>query len=593
MKNEIIWLSEAKESQQSLVGSKALKLAKLSRLSGIQVPPGFIITTYVHKQARKHGLRVETSFANQLSAAFKKLGSRYVAVRSSSPAEDGQQKSFAGLFTTRLNVGEGDLVGAVEECWQAATESQLQIYSGKSALPVAILVQPIVNSRIAGVMFTADPITGKQLLLIESIYGLGEPLMQGSLRPDSFQVSKTSGKVLAHHRHQQRTRLIASGGKMRQIALSKQQQQAATLCLSQIAELARAAKRIHSFFRRSQDIEWAIADDKLYILQSRPIIMPPSSRQKKNLWTHAWLRGGTILEESLNLVAQAVGLREEIGDGYDHIIIVKDRGGYVPSVQYEKVEKAKSKLKPVFSYIPRSQAAEAKLERLLAKPQVDFELVFSLIIRHLAWYGLAKKEAESLYNNMRTSHADVKSIERWRNQEHFGSYDQLWKRVGQVTGVSVGDIDLLTIDELRQLLRGVKRNWRPLIAARRAATWSLIGNNGRAKLYLKDMSPLLEPKAKSRIIKGQVAFGIDKPVRGTVGKDIIVTVMTSPAAILNIKRAKALVTDEGGILSHAAILCRELKIPCIIGTGNATRLLRRGDVVEIDTVNGLIKQLAA
>ncbi len=112
MKNEIIWLSEIKDNQRSLVGAKALKLALLSRLKGIQLPSGFIITTSAHRQALKHGLRAAPSFADHLFAACKKLGNKYVAVRSSSPIEDGQQKSFAGLLTSRLNVGKGDLVSA-------------------------------------------------------------------------------------------------------------------------------------------------------------------------------------------------------------------------------------------------------------------------------------------------------------------------------------------------------------------------------------------------------------------------------------------------------------------------------------------------
>ncbi len=574
MKKDIVWLDEVNKNDHLLVGSKALALGLLSQVTDLQIPPAFVITTRVHKLGKPQQA--------QVMAAFSRLGSQFVAVRSSSPDEDNQNESLAGQFKTYLYVGHEKLITAIKKCWKAS--SGLSNQSG-----MAVMVQAMVPSKISGVIFTANPLSGENEVVVEAIYGLGELLTQGRATPENLRIDRRTNLILDRRLHRQRSQLVHKQGKLAEVTQTRQKQP--ILSNHQVSDLVKIAKRVEDYYARPQDIEWAIAKNQIYILQSRPITILSKAAKTAIEWQQGWLRGGSLLEESINLVAQSGGLQREIGAGYDTVVIVKDKGGFIPINENRKVQAARRKLKPALDYIPKSLKIEEQLKRVVNKPKTVFEEAFELIIKHLTYYGLAKHEAEILYGNPKASEAGKRFIEKWRKQNHFDSYDKLWKIISAKTKMRVAAIEFLTIVELKQLLRGAGRNWRSLAEVRKRSRWSLVYRQGRTRVYLRDMSPTLETVETPGMIKGEVAYGTNKNIRGVVGKDILVTVMTSPEMIKHLKGIKVVITDVGGQLSHAAILCRELKIPCIVGTSNATKLLQKGGSVEVDTNTGVVRQI--
>lgn len=252
------------------VGGKAAALGELLHL-GVMVPPGFVLTT------RAHLLGMHDALRQEISDHFDRLGADRVAVRSSAVAEDGAQASWAGQLESFLNVTQPDLLDAIERCWQSIKSERAVAYAAKYAiLPaqrrVGVVVQAMVDSDIAGVLFTANPLTGAtNQFIIEAAYGLGESVVQGTVVPDTFVVAAHSGAVVSHEPHMQQTMLVFADGQNQTIDVPRKLAGKATLSKPQLQELAGIGRRIAAHYGRPMDIEWAYADGTLYVVQARPI----------------------------------------------------------------------------------------------------------------------------------------------------------------------------------------------------------------------------------------------------------------------------------------------------------------------------------
>lgn len=151
-------------------------------------------------------------------------------------------------------------------------------------------------------------------------------------------------------------------------------------------------------------------------------------------------------------------------------------------------------------------------------------------------------------------------------------------------------LEAITVDEIEQALKG---DIPADVENRLKSNWTLVLENRKVKLFLEDLSPARVIGNDSvKLIKGQSVFKTNKKIEGIVGKDILVASMTYPDMIVLIKKMKAVITDEGGLLCHAAITAREFKIPTIIGTKIATQILKNGDLVEVDADKGIITILS-
>jgi pyruvate,water dikinase len=315
-----------------------------------------------------------------------------VAVRSSATSEDIPQASFAGQFSSFLNVkGINDLLDSVKKCWASLFEPRAIFYRVKHGIKharMAVIVQRMVNSDASGVMFTVNPSTGKDEIIIEACFGLGETLVQGEVEPDNYRVSK-EGRIIEIKIGRKTKRRIKdfATDKTIEVPVPKEKVEAQVLTDEQILKLAEYGKILEKHYGIPQDVEFAIERNRIYIVQTRAI----TTRAKE-----------------------------------------------------EKIE----------------MKAEPILKGLGASP------------------GIA---------------------------------------------------------------------------------------TGRVKI-VRSLADLV------KIQKG----------------DILVTEMTSPDMVPAMSKCVAIVTNSGGITCHASIVSREMGIPCIVGTGNATSVLKDGDIVTVDAFRGLI-----
>lgn len=249
-------INEISKDDVSLVGGKGASLGEMTQ-AGIPVPPGFVITTEAFDDKL---LPIESKMSQALKEilkAFDSLDAERVAVRSSAVAEDSSQASWAGQLETYLNVSRGNLIDKVRECWNSIKSDRAVAYAAdqnlsKKQLTVAVVIQKMVDAQAAGVMFTANPVSKeKNEVMIESVWGLGEQLVQGSVTPDNFIVDKETSEIKSKD-------------------LQKESEQSVTD--ENIKNLVGLGKKIENHYGSPQDIEWAIDEEgKIWILQSRPI----------------------------------------------------------------------------------------------------------------------------------------------------------------------------------------------------------------------------------------------------------------------------------------------------------------------------------
>jgi len=429
----IAWFKDVTKEDIPLVGGKGANLGEMTR-AGIRVPPGFNITiegydkfmesNQLYERIMKRLDALDTNDTAELqkaSAEIRKMleaapipkdlqklitdsydksvkgaPNAFVAVRSSATAEDLPDASFAGQQETFLNVkGHAMLLESVRKCWSSLFTPRSIFYRVQQGfkhrdVKLCVVVQRMVNSDTAGIMFTSDVTLGKPYSLIEGGWGLGEMIVSGTVTPDTYIVKKKDLSIHNKIVGKQSEYMIRNeeGGSLR-LEVPEARKAAQKITDKKIVEIAEAGNLIEKHYGKPMDVEWAIEDDVLYILQARPVT--------------------TLIIE---------------GD--------------------------------------EAEAAE----------------------------GATTTEHKILLKGLPAS-----------------------------PGVGIGKVVLV-----------------------------------------KDMDDL--PKVK----KG----------------DVMVTVMTTPDMVPAMVRATAIVTDEGGMTCHAAIVSRELGIPCIVGTTEATKKLKEGMTVTVD-----------
>lgn len=266
----------AKARDESAYGAKAVGLGQAAR-AGVPIPPGIalsgpLVDDVAAGQAR--ALKKVVSLARSLPVPL--------AVRSSAADEDGADASFAGQHLTLLNVQSvDDLSKALTEIWWSANSDSVITYRKRVGLftrpSIGVVVQSLLDPEVAGVMFTQNPINGTDERLIEASWGLGEVVVAGRVIPDTFRLDK-DGTVLERTAGVKKVavRTLPDGGTAEEDVAPELVEQ---LCLDdeQLAQLGALAARCDEAYGPARDIEWAIADGKLYLLQCRAITRAGSS----------------------------------------------------------------------------------------------------------------------------------------------------------------------------------------------------------------------------------------------------------------------------------------------------------------------------
>ncbi|MDR0334262.1 MAG: phosphoenolpyruvate synthase, partial [Methanomassiliicoccaceae archaeon] len=433
----IVSLNELRVNDIPYVGGKGANLGELTS-AGFPVPNAFVLSTLAYDYflekskifgkiqkelgtIKKDSDQTLTDASARIRALFEQFeipadlkkeildayanlfpgGKKgFVAVRSSATAEDLPDASFAGQQETFLNVSTpDDLIDKVRKCWSSLFTARAISYREKQGfahdqVKLAVVVQRMVNSEASGIMFTVDPNSGKDDIIIEAGFGLGEAIVCGEVTPDTYTVNKGHMEIVKKRIATQKWKYIkGASGATKKADIPKEQQKAQKIEDRFVIELASVGRQIEIHYERPMDIEWCIEENKVYIVQARPIT--------------------------------AVGGSGKTGD-----------------------------------------AAES------------------------------------------TAGADV-----------------LTTGLGASPGMATGTV----------------------------------------RFYDDGMS-------------------LDVVKEG----DVLVTTMTMPDMVPAMSRAVAIVTNEGGMTCHAAIISRELGTPCVVGTGNATNALRDGMVVTVDGTSGTV-----
>lgn len=266
----ILTFEEIEESDAGRVGGKAANLARLTR-AGLPVPQGFCVLPPTGQAGSPID---EAGGWADLLRAYRELGAGRVAVRSSATAEDSPEASFAGQQETYLNVeGEEALVAAVKACRASLASERSRAYQqrqgvSESDVAMAVVVQGMVDSEVSGVLFTRDPLDASgETLRLEASWGLGEAIVSGRVTPDSFQVDRETGRV--------RDRRVAEKGEMVTRdgvrPVPEDLRRAPCLTEAEVLVLTDLARRVEALYGSPQDVEWALADGKAWLLQARPI----------------------------------------------------------------------------------------------------------------------------------------------------------------------------------------------------------------------------------------------------------------------------------------------------------------------------------
>ena len=348
----LLWFEQLERKDVDIVGGKSSSLGEMTAKTDVPVPYGFATTAYAYRYfIKESGLEekmrailseltdVENSallrsvssrlrdaimaekmpqdLQDAIGAAYVELGKRvgeenpYVAVRSSATAEDLPDASFAGQQDTYLNVqGAETIIAKVKECYASCFTDRAVYYREKQGfdhieVALSAVVQMMVFSKTSGVMFTVNVATGDDNnILIEAAFGLGEYVVQGTVTPDNYTISKHDHKIIDRCVNEQDIMLVRKkGGDCEEVQVPEELRKVQTLTDEQILELADYAKKIEQHYGCYMDMEWGVDErtNKIWILQARP----------ETVWSRRNKEGGAKVQESKSMTTT------------DHKVIVK------------------------------------------------------------------------------------------------------------------------------------------------------------------------------------------------------------------------------------------------------------------------------
>lgn len=348
----LLWFEQLERKDVDIVGGKSSSLGEMTAKTDVPVPYGFATTAYAYRYfIKESGLEekmrsilseltdVENSallrdvsarlrdaimaekmpqdLQDAIGAAYVELGKRvgeenpYVAVRSSATAEDLPDASFAGQQDTYLNVqGAETIIAKVKECYASCFTDRAVYYREKQGfdhieVALSAVVQMMVFSKTSGVMFTVNVATGDDNnILIEAAFGLGEYVVQGTVTPDNYTISKHDHKIIDRCVNEQDIMLVRKkGGDCEEVQVPEELRKIQTLTDEQILELADYAKKIEKHYGCYMDMEWGVDErtNKIWILQARP----------ETVWSRRNKEGGAKVQESKSMTTT------------DHKVIVK------------------------------------------------------------------------------------------------------------------------------------------------------------------------------------------------------------------------------------------------------------------------------
>ncbi|WP_277554047.1 PEP/pyruvate-binding domain-containing protein [Halobaculum limi] len=434
----------------AVAGGKGANLGVLAA-AGLPVQPGFVVTTaasrtFTDDAAIREAIeRLDSHDANDTDAlaetaaeiralvkarpaddavdraideALDGAADATYAVRSSATAEDLPTASFAGQHDTYLAVAADDIVDSVRDCVASLYTDRAVAYRARSGIAhsdveMAVVVQEMVDADAAGVLFTADPETGKRTVAtVDATYGLGDTVVAGEVRADHARVARDTGEILAYDVGEKATELRLSQDGTAAVEPSTDRRESRVLTDDQLRTLVDLGGRVEALFDVPQDIEWALVDDEFVLLQSRPITslvsLPVPRPDDDRLHVYLSLGHGQAMTDAMPPLALDVweAVYGEVLNGFTgvdrHWITRSEGRAYMDITPFLGLRRTRAGVVETIEAVNKS-AAEGT-ERLLVERRDEFSIGLSLatlpnllrtttrvlpLITRLLWEGVA------------------------------------------------------------------------------------------------------------------------------------------------------------------------------------------------------------
>lgn len=574
--------------------------------------------------------------ASDIWRSFKSLNAKYVAVRSSATAEDSVDAAWAGQLETYLNTTEEALIGNIKKCWASLYSPRAISYRFEKGLyeesvSVAVVVQKMVESEKSGTAFSVHPVTQESdQLVIEAGIGLGEAIVSGQITPDSYTVAKRSRTVLDKNIHPQSKALYRGHGGGNVWKTLYHNDGKPVLSDDEIVALSELVITIEKRCGFPCDIEWAFEKGRFYITQSRPITT--LRRQSRSRLAHRleWLferfqlvgrirfekvtRDTTYIMQDVWAYGFSEGLEKEFGwvNSYTPVVINVMSAGVI-----EVWENQKATTWVANRVLKENKKDRAFLKNILSRylqlvDEIDsLRRKKSLNKHELCELVRLSKEAVSFYIPYYYSAIDDRTPKElneeaqriWARDDFFSRNDVVIRNslVSLYPEISGLEVAVLPSDISKWPgMEHIKRRWQGSFIVDGITYEDFEGYKMQHKNFIfweERAASYSQEHLKGSIAQTGTATGYVRIIKRRQDMDnvhpgdILVSPMTTPDFLPAIRRASAIVTDEGGITSHASIIARELRKPCIIGTKVATKLLHDGDLVEVNANTGDVRIL--
>ncbi len=631
---------------EELLSAGGLKQIVIDSIQSMNAGQTGLAEASLEIQSRMREVEVPLGIVEAVNEAALQFGSHRVSVRSSAACEDSATSAWAGQLETFLNVSPEDIIENVRNCWCSMFSESALAYGathgyGSGEIVVAVVVQEMVASDISGIGFSVHPVTQEPgIQLIEACLGLGEAIVSGRIVPDQYVVERGSNQILESIIGNQKEGLFIGDGnlkadwKLLEAAGTKQK-----ISNQQISEYAEILSRLEDHFGHPVDTEWAIQDGAFQVLQARPITTladeyTQSFIDESQEWQFVVRRPFSLLPGSiLPYWLDAKHADKTLGTHLNELLLIQDDTG-MANIFYAK-KSVESYLEHIGHLIQdnRKHLIEILNHGLDLYEHVqekidqgaegfdslqDVEDFFAEVAQHTtvfpAWiliyiekFEIDAPEVQALAEKIRT-HTLYPEIER-KLIEPLGI--QIAKTLGFASPERA--CDLMLWSELKNGLVTLELLETRFKAIQSGARFVVQNIAGEEELHLVSQTGyLLTRLAKDRKIQteneshqlsGQVAWpgifrgrahvvlSIDAVGQTMEEDEILVSIQSSPALMPLLERCGAIVTDEGGIACHAAIIARELRKPTLIGTQLATSKIKTGDLIEVDTYAQVVRIL--
>ena len=587
-------------------GGKANSLIKLQNL-GLPVPPFFVIPASLLKDVinqnnyfeeiqqllleknyqRIRKIIMSVDFPEQIKNSIlkeaNKLGGESFSVRSSADNEDGKKKSFAGQYETYLNVGTDELLKTIKKCWLSALSENVIAYENKqiNLFSINIIVQKMINPEYSGVSFSIDPTSrSRNYSVIEMCRGTGEKLVSGQVTPTKMLVQRKNLEI---------------DFKIGSLSIPD----------DAVRKLEKYVLKIEKAYNVPIDMEWCYLDGVIYVLQARPI-----TAHQDNIipFVKNISREKTLLEIEIYYLGEYFGIKElTSGDYYFNPLFVVDRNSFA-SIFYDCFSLEEyppnifRELDKNFDLLQkRYDEAKNSCKYLTEIINNNSEINVKKFIKELI-----KIQPLSSLGNLIGKDWDSSKRVKELLIDYRNKYDKI---IYESTDYLVNNLEKNIPNDLK--------NYLPVLSIHEICNQQKINLENVKKrlngyiyyngsLFLEELGSfcqengfMIKTEEHGNKIRGAIAYGGKTKGRVKVilsrsdfkkfnDGDILVTAMTTPKFTELMKRASGIITDEGGITCHAAIVARELKKPCLVGCKNATAVLKDNDEIELDAINGAV-----